>query len=59
MQKIVKKFWFYDSVLCYDSSSWSIRSDPDVCLHLEGLLGGWWEYKDSAASDWLSCWIGT
>jgi len=26
---------------------------------LKACWGGWWEYKDSAASDWLSCWIGT
>jgi len=40
-------------------------SDPDVlkelsfCLHLEDRLGGWWEYKENAVSDWPSCKIGT
>lgn len=36
MQKFVKKFWFYDSVLCYDSASWSM--DPYVLKELSAFI---------------------
>jgi len=38
VQKFVKKFWFYDSVLWYDCASWSIWSDPDVLKELSAFI---------------------